>query len=163
MFIFSILPPHLEWAQRKDRVWITVILENCKDEKHELKGNTFSFSGTGGTENVLHEVTLELFGEIDPEKSMLRKNDRLILFTIMKKESSASYWPRLTKEEKKLHFLKTDFNRWKDEDDTDDDDREDFNLDEMMNSMGGLNGADLGGGAAEEQEDSDDEELPDLQ
>jgi hypothetical protein len=30
-----------------------------------------------------------------------------------------------------LHFLKTDFNRWKDEDDTDDEEREDFNLDEV--------------------------------
>ncbi|KAK7478948.1 hypothetical protein BaRGS_00029815 [Batillaria attramentaria] len=147
-----VLPPPLEWAQRKDKVWITVTLENCRDPKHELKGNTFYFRGKGGTDNTDHEVTLELYGDIDPE----------IFFTLIKKDQNASYWPRLTKESKKFHFIKTDFNRWRDEDDSDQEEKEDFNLDEMMNSMGGLNGgADFG--AAEEEQDSDDEDLPDLQ
>ncbi|KAK7109853.1 prostaglandin E synthase 3-like isoform X2 [Littorina saxatilis] len=163
----SALHPHLEWAQRRDRVWLTVILENCQNPTYELKEKTFFFKGKGGTENLDHEITLELYGEIDPEKSTCKKTDRQLFFTIMKKDGTASYWPRLTKEQKKLHFLKTDFSRWRDEDDSEEEveEKEDFNLDEMMNSMGGMggfNGADLGG-PAEEQEDSDDEELPDLQ
>lgn len=137
-------------------------MENCKDPKHELKANSFYFRGKGGTDNTDHELTLELYGEIDPEKSTCRAGDRTIFFTLMKKNPSASFWPRLTKESKKFHFVKTDFNRWRDEDDSDQDEKEDFSLDEMMNSMGGLNGgADFGGG--EEEQDSDDEDLPDLQ
>lgn len=30
-----------------------------------------------------------------------------------------------------FHFIKTDFNRWKDEDDTDDEEKEDFSLDDV--------------------------------
>eukprot|EP00745_Piridium_sociabile_P043932 TRINITY_DN90799_c0_g1_i1.p1 TRINITY_DN90799_c0_g1~~TRINITY_DN90799_c0_g1_i1.p1 ORF type:complete len:174 (+),score=42.94 TRINITY_DN90799_c0_g1_i1:46-567(+) len=161
----SVHAPPLMWAQRRDKVWITVVLENCKSPTHELKGQTFYFSGKGGTENVTHEVKLELYGEIDPEKSKCHLSDRQAFFTIMKKDPTASYWPRLTKEQKKLHYLKTDFNRWIDEDESEDEEKEkeDFNLDAMMNSMGGLNGGEFGGPPEGEEEDSDDEDLPDLQ
>ncbi|PVD30263.1 hypothetical protein C0Q70_09526 [Pomacea canaliculata] len=121
------LPPPLEWAQRKDRVWITVKLENCKNPIYELKENTFYFKGKGGTDNADHEVSVELFGEIDPAKSTCSRGDRQMIYTLIKKDPSASFWPRLTKESKK-----------------------------MMNSMGGLNGGgDFGGD--EDREDSDDE------
>ncbi|KAL8616589.1 hypothetical protein ACOMHN_036621 [Nucella lapillus] len=158
--------PPLLWAQRKDKVWVTVSLENCKNPTFDLKGKTFHFKGKGGTQNSDHEVTLNLFGEIDPEKSLCQKSDRQAFFTLYKKDPNPSYWPRLTEEQKKFHFLKTDFNKWKDEDDeSEEEEKEDFNLDEMMSSMGGLNNADLAGGApeGEEEEDSDDEDLPDLQ
>lgn len=170
----SCLPAPLLWAQRKDKVWITVVLENCKDGAHALTEQTFSFKGTGGTENLKHEVDLTLFGEIVPDKSTCQKSDRQAFYTLAKKDTDAPYWPRLIKEQKKLHYLKTDFNRWKDEDDSEDEgaqeEKEDFNLDAMMNSMGGLNGAGgpgafmgMGGPEAEAEGDSDDEDLPDLQ
>ncbi|XP_025094473.1 prostaglandin E synthase 3-like isoform X2 [Pomacea canaliculata] len=156
------LPPPLEWAQRKDRVWITVKLENCKNPIYELKENTFYFKGKGGTDNADHEVSVELFGEIDPAKSTCSRGDRQMIYTLIKKDPSASFWPRLTKESKKFHFIRTDFSRWRDEDDSDVEDKEDFNIDDMMNSMGGLNGGgDFGGD--EDREDSDDEDIPDLE
>ena len=34
-----------------------------------------------------------------------------------------------------LHFLKTDFNRWRDEDDSEEEEKEDFNLDEVCFSL----------------------------
>ncbi|XP_076466112.1 prostaglandin E synthase 3-like [Babylonia areolata] len=160
----SVHPPPLLWAQRKDKVLVTVVLENCKNPTIDLKDKSFHFGGKGGTQNMDHDVTLELYAEIDPERSQCQKTERQIFFTLIKKDPNASFWPRLTKEKNKLHFLKTDFNRWKDEDDTDDEEeREDFNLDEMMSSMGGLNSGDLGGSPDGEEEDSDDEDLPDLQ
>jgi len=115
-----------------------------------------------------HAVTLELHGEVDDQTSTVKGNDRKLFITLMKKEEG--FWPRLTKDKMKLHFLKTDFNLWKDEDDTEDEEeapgKEDFNLDAMMSQMGGLNGAQFGGpegDEGEEEPDSDDEELPDLQ
>lgn len=38
----------------------------------------------------------------------------------MKKKEEGPYWPQLTKEKKKYHWLKVDFNKWKDEDDSED-------------------------------------------
>jgi hypothetical protein len=35
---------------------------------------------------------------------------------VIKKEESGPYWPRLLKQSGKFSWLKTDFNKWKDED-----------------------------------------------
>ncbi|KAH9496237.1 p23 chaperone protein wos2 [Bulinus truncatus] len=152
-------PPPIMWAQRKDKLFLTVQLENCSNPTISLKDSSLYFHGKGGTGNTDHEVLLEFNKEIDPDTSKYHVTGREIIFVIMKKESG--FWPRLLKDSKKVHFLKTDFEKWKDEDDSDADDQDDFNLDEMMQNMGGLQG----GGPPElgEQEDSDDEDLPDLQ
>ncbi|XP_076461240.1 prostaglandin E synthase 3-like [Babylonia areolata] len=157
------LPPVLEWAQAKDRVWITVVLENCPSPVCELKEKTFYFKGKGGTENLEHEVTIELFAEIDPEKSTRMTNERHTFFTLKKKDCSAPYWPRLTSEKKKVHFIRTDFNKWQDEDDSEQEMTDSFDLKEAMKSMSGLKGGDFKGLPDEDEHDSDDEDLPDLQ
>jgi len=51
---------------------------------------------------------------------------------LQKKWEDAKYWPHLTKEKKKYHWLKVDFKKWKDEDDSDDE-------------TGGSSGEGLGG------------------
>ena len=38
----------------------------------------------------------------------------------MVKKEAGPYWPHLLKEKTKQHWLTVDFNRWMDEDDTDD-------------------------------------------
>ena len=56
----------------------------------------------------------------------------------MKKDPEASFWPRLTKDKVKLHYLKTDFNRWKDEDDTESEpeqDTQNFDLDSVSKDL----------------------------
>ncbi len=45
--------------------------------------------------------------------------ERVIEFALEKKESGP-FWERLLKEKNKFHWLKTDFNKWKDEDESDD-------------------------------------------
>jgi len=154
-------PPAVVWAQRKDKVFLTVKLEGCVDPTVEIKDTTLYFKGKGGTSKTDHEVLMEFNKEIDPETSKYQSTGREIAFILMKKEASMGFWPRLLKDSKKMHYLKTDFSKWRDEDDSDVDEQEDFNLDEMMSSMGGMQGGMPGMG--EEEEDSDDEELPDLQ
>jgi hypothetical protein len=39
---------------------------------------------------------------------------------ILKKKEDGPFWPQLTKEKQKFHWLKVDFNKWKDEDDSED-------------------------------------------
>ena len=52
------------------------------------------------------------------KKSKFAVRDRVIEFPLEKKE--LGYWPRLCKDKTKQHWLKIDFNKWKDEDDESD-------------------------------------------
>lgn len=57
---------------------------------------------------------------------MIKKNSkvtvggRYIELVLQKPSTDTKYWPHLTKEKKKYHWLKVDFKKWKDEDDSED-------------------------------------------
>ena len=61
---------------------------------------------------------INLFSTI--QKSKKHITARNIFIVLEKKEQEAAWWPRLTAEKVKAHWLKTDFNLWKDEDEVDD-------------------------------------------
>lgn len=63
------------------------------------------------------------------QESLHCVRDRIIEF-ILKKKEGGPFWPHLTKEKVKYHWLKVDFNKWKDENDSDDE------------GMGGFGGGD---------------------
>ncbi|KAG0716150.1 Protein wos2 [Chionoecetes opilio] len=108
-----------------------------------------------------------------PSFSTLKKSrsfprDRNIELILIKKEEGP-YWPHLLKQKVKQHWLKVDFSRWKDEDDSEDEgEGQNQDLEEMMRQMGGLGGGGGGGDSRPslddlEDEDSDDDDLPDLE
>lgn len=107
------------WAQRNTILYLTVCLEDCKDPTIKVEPEKLFFKGIGGTDRKLHEVTINFYKEVDPEKTVQSPKGRNFEFVLTKKQEGP-YWPRLTKENKKFHWLKSDFNKWKDEDDTDD-------------------------------------------
>lgn len=45
---------------------------------------------------------------------------RYIELVLKKPSTDTKYWPQLTKEKKKYHWLKVDFKKWKDESDSED-------------------------------------------
>jgi len=158
------LPPPVAWAQRKNAILLTFNVEDCKKPEIKIDADKIYFKGTGGTEKKEYENTLELYGEIDPEKSKHFVRDRNVEFILLKK-SEGPFWPHLLKQKMKYHWLKVDFTRWKDEDDSEDEAGQNPDLEEMMRQMGGLGG---GGGDRPtlddlEDDDSDDEDLPDLE
>merc|ERR1712152_84180 len=119
---------------------------------------------------------LLIFSKTSTEKTKYAVRDRVLEFALEKKDGEGPYWKRLVKEEKKQHWLKVDFNKWRDEDESDDEAGGGQDLEQMMSQMGGLGGAGgmpgMGGGGKMErpslddldaEEDSDDEELPDLE
>lgn len=55
------------WAQRKNLVSLTLNLEDCKAPVITVEPTKVYFKGTGGPDKKLHEVTIELFNEIDTE------------------------------------------------------------------------------------------------
>lgn len=161
------IPPPVLWAQRTNCVFMTICLEDCKNPDIKIENNKILFHGIGGTEKKNHEFELVLYNEIDPEKSAAFVKDRNIELLIKKKEEGP-FWPQLTKEKTKFHWLKVDFDKWKDEDDSEDEfgGGQPNDLEEMMRQMGGLGGSgdkaslddlDIG------ESDSDDEGPPELE
>ncbi|CAK9796904.1 Uncharacterized protein CG16817 [Anthophora plagiata] len=162
-------PPPVLWAQRRDVLYLTICLEDCKDPVINIEPQMIYFKGVGGTEQKMHELTMNLYGEIVPNTTVQNLKGRTLELVLTKKEEGP-YWPRLIKEKTKAHWLKSDFNKWKDEEDSDDgvELKSEHDLEEMMRQMGGLGGS---GGSKpnlddlDESEglDSDDEDLPDLE
>lgn len=62
-------PPPVMWAQRKDKILLTIQLENCNNPTITFKDNSLHFHGKGGASNTEHEVLLEFYKEIDPDVS----------------------------------------------------------------------------------------------
>ena len=56
-------------------------------------------------------MALDFYGEIDVENSKTNHSARDVEFVLRKKELKEEYWPRLLKESKKVHFLKTNFDK----------------------------------------------------
>lgn len=162
------VPPPMEWAQRADILYVTVSAE-CKDADYKFTEDTLYFKGSSVDTGKKYEVTLHFLHKINPENVTTKNTARCIEFTI-KKAASGPFWASLTNDKKKPHFLKADFNKWRDEEsDYDEEEGADAggfgNMQEMF--------ANLNSGAAskpnfddfdeEEKEDSDDEEIPNLE
>lgn len=171
-------PPAVLWAQRKEEVLLTFNVET-KDPTIKIEKDSVYFKGVSVPEKKPHEVTIQLYDAVVPETSTFVNKGRQIEMVLRKEKRDAAYWPSLTKDKKKPHYLKIDFNKWRDEDE----DVEEgafpggpdgmggpggnMDIEEMLRSMGG---GGLGGGDKSEKpsfddldDDSDDENLPDLE
>ena len=149
----------MSWAQRssssepeKNIVYLTVFAPDVPDSalKVDLTPTKLTVSGKSTTKNATYHVELEFFGEIDVAESKTAHTPRDVAFVLRKKEAKEEYWPRLTKDKAKLHFLKTDFDRWVDEDE-----QEDVADEDPMGGMGGMGG--------EGEDEGDDDDMPDLE
>ncbi|CAI9727677.1 Hypothetical predicted protein [Octopus vulgaris] len=128
--------PNVSWAQRRDKLLITIHVADCVDPKIRIaEGNILKFEGEGGPQKQSFKTELKFYKEVKDEFKQTIGGRELNLVI---KKVEENWWPRLLLEEKKQHHLKTDFTRWKDEDDSDTDEPDDFNLKDMMNKMGGV-------------------------
>ncbi|KAG2666395.1 hypothetical protein I3843_15G057300 [Carya illinoinensis] len=107
--------PEVLWAQRSDKVYLTVALPDAKDVfvKCEPQG-LFSFVAQG-LQDESFDFSLELYGPIVPEGCKTKVGLRNILCSIQKEQKG--WWKRLLKsEEKPAPYIKVDWNKWCDED-----------------------------------------------
>ncbi|CAK1544025.1 unnamed protein product [Leptosia nina] len=163
------VPPPVLWAQRKEDVFLTFSVES-KDPNIKIEKDSVYFKGVSAPDNKNYEVTILLYDAVVPEVSGFVNKGRCIEMILRKEKKDAPYWPNLTKDKKKPHYLKIDFNKWKDEDDEDEGagggGGGDYDIESMLRSMGGNYGS---GENAEKpsfddlESDSDDENLPDLE
>ncbi|KAJ5746239.1 Hsp90 binding co-chaperone (Sba1) [Penicillium odoratum] len=133
--------PEVTWAQRssaddaeRNYLYVSIKAAQVPKEKAELKltPTNVSFTGASG-KGVTYSVSLDLYAEIDPENSKVNHTEREVELVLRKKELKEEFWPRLLKDSKKVHFLKTDFDKWVDEDEQDEAGEDDY-----ANNFGGM-------------------------
>ncbi|KAK7203306.1 HSP20-like chaperone [Myxozyma melibiosi] len=146
--------PQVLWAQRsnasdpeKNLVYLTVNAADVPTPKIELTPTKLSYAGTDAS-GKNYAIEIEFFDEIDVENSKYHSTNRDSFFLLRKKEAREEFWPRLLKDKKKVHWLKTDFDKWVDEDEqeaapTDDPSQYGGGLD--FSSLGNDLGSALGG------------------
>ncbi|KAL6535631.1 hypothetical protein OROMI_027005 [Orobanche minor] len=90
--------PEVQWAEREDKVYLTVMLADAKDVKVDIDPGVFTFSGSTGADNTCYELKLELRGKVDVEESKVNGNC-------------------CVGDGKSPHYVKVDRDKWIDEDD----------------------------------------------
>ena len=146
------ITPTVSWAQRssaddetRNIIYLTIEVADVKDVNIDLKPTTLSFSAKSQDTDTNYELKLEFYDEIDPENSKqnLLSGNRVFLL-LRKKIMKEEYWPRLIKDKVKLRNIKTDFDKWVDEDEQD----EEPEGDDLagMQGMGGMPGMEGMGG-----------------
>lgn len=173
----EVCTPECLWAERKEFIFLTVQVTSPEDLKVDLKEQSLDFSCCKG--NKTYSCHLDFPEPINVEESKYSAQ-RNVQFKLMKKE--AKRWHRVSTADKKLHWLKCDWNKWVDSDEEENSkmDMSDFDMDSMgfggmggmgamggLGGMGGMGGLDLnalgGSGGFEDMPDSDDEDdLKDL-
>lgn len=123
------------WAQRssstdpeKNFVYVTISVPDvpASNLKLELKPTGLTFTGHSDTLKKTYHLELELFAEIDDKASQVHHTGKNVELKLQKKELNEEFWPRLLKDKKKVHFLRTDFDKWVDEDEQNEAADEDF-------------------------------------
>ncbi|XVF72611.1 hypothetical protein PTKIN_Ptkin12aG0134600 [Pterospermum kingtungense] len=121
--------PEVKWAERADKVYLTVLLPDSKNAKVNLEPEgVFTFSATAGADNKLYELKLDLHDKVKVEESKINVGVRSIFCILEKAEKG--WWKKLLRGDGKTpHYIKVDWDKWVDEDE----------------DTGGLGDIDLGG------------------
>jgi len=194
----SAATPEVLWAQRSNKteaaknfIYLTISVPDVQPAnlKLDLKPTSLSFSGHSDSLKRDYHVVLEFYAEVDVKESKINHTAKHVEIVLRKKELKEEFWPRLLKDAKKVHFLKTDFDKWVDEDEQDEAPEDDLagNMGGMggmpgmgdMSSMMGGPGGDFGGidfsklggglggeeaeGEEDEEEEEEDEDMPELE
>jgi len=189
--------PEVLWAQRssatdpeKNYLYVTITVPDVQkgNLKLDVKPTKVTFAGHSDSLKRDYELELELYAEIDEGQTKVNHTAKNVQLVLRKKELKEEFWPRLLKEAKKVHFLKTDFDKWVDEDEQDEAPEDDLaaqgmggmggmpgmgDMSSMMGGAGGdfggidfskLGGAGMGGEEGEDDgDDDDDEDMPELE
>jgi hypothetical protein len=138
----QIYTPTLLWYQNSEYVFLTIQLQNVKNERIELLADKINFSINSNSR--LYEMNFELFELINSEQSKYTVDDKSVKI-VLKKENSDK-WSTLTKD-KNLYknSIKVDWNSWVDDEDDEDTDNmsdpmqnQQFDFQKMMASMQGM-------------------------
>lgn len=168
------LLPEVQWAQRsnetdpeKNYILLTISITDCEDPVLDIQPTSLDLTAkskghTGDETEHEYKLHIDFYKEIVPEKTLHKKaNGQHYFLKMFKKDLQLEYWPRLTKEKIKYNNIKTDFDKWVDEDEQDEVSGANdipgmdalgaggaggLDFAEMMKSMGGAAGGASGAG-----------------
>ena len=126
----------IKWAQRSDRILLTVDIRDVRDVNVQFTDTSMKFRGF--CENETYASELEFFNPIDPKASSYKVFHRSVQINIVKKqrseeddvEKTKEYWPRLLKDkqmESNKYELTSDWDHWIDQDEEDSSNAHGFN------------------------------------
>jgi len=139
--LYAWLKPAVKWAQRDDLVFITIQQVNITEEKVDLTPGKLSFTCKAGPEKKEYSVDIDFHADIVVDDSSKILSTAKLFFSLKKKDNGE--WPRLLNNKTKQHWLKVDFDKWKDADESEDEEKPD-NYD--MPGMQGMGAGGPGGG-----------------
>ena len=64
----------VKWAQTPNQIILTICLEDVKNPKIEIDSENLHFVGLGGPERKTHEVTINLYSQVDPKVTIFFRN-----------------------------------------------------------------------------------------
>lgn len=150
---------HVKWAQRKDKLFVTLEVVDAADVKVCIDDRALHVTGNGickvGSDKTTFDTKLALNEAVDRSNSSFKVLGHSVQVLLAK--ANDGYWDRLTSTPMKnfRNWLSVDWSLWKDEDD-DDGAKVDFggygDLSNMMNA----------GANSMESDDDDDTPAADL-
>ncbi|WZN66203.1 co-chaperone protein p23 [Chloropicon roscoffensis] len=163
--------PNVKWAQRKDRILLTIECENCEEPKLRIenvddendKFGKLSLAGQG-TRNgkaCAYDLNLEVFGELNKSDSKVSVSERKIVLVLLKSRSGP-HWPRLLRAKGKSPAnVKVDWDLYMDSDEEEEEEKKaQFDIGELDDFSKFDDPLDKD--VHTDSDDSDDEDLPDL-
>ncbi|KTW30177.1 hypothetical protein T552_00654 [Pneumocystis carinii B80] len=115
--------PEVKWAQRssssdleKNVLYLTLAVPDVSDPTINITETMLTLDALTKDGSTKYSLTLFFFKEVDPENYKIHHTDRSIVLTIRKKNADEKYWPRLIQSAEKSGFIRTDFEKWVDED-----------------------------------------------
>lgn len=154
--------PEVKWAQRTDKIYITILLPDAKNADVELQPEgKLTFSATVGSQDTPFELNLELYDKVNVEASKINVGLRNIFCVVEKAEKG--WWKRLLKGEGKTPlYLKVDWDKWVDEDEGQDSKSgADMDFGDIDFSKLNMGGGDFDGDGADIDEEDDDSDTED--
>ena len=153
----SVPSPAISWAQRPHCVFLVVEAQVAKKEDVSVEFSSTSVGirytaptcGTAGPSSLaVHEEKLELFDAINPAECGWHLVPGRFVQVYLKRASKGSYWPRLTKGDKKLRNVSVNWSLWRDEDEVaeEDEDKAAREFSQQCNPYTMGNGLTIGGG-----------------
>ncbi|XP_065912934.1 very-long-chain (3R)-3-hydroxyacyl-CoA dehydratase-like isoform X2 [Dysidea avara] len=103
------LHPTVIWGQRKEFIFLRVMLQSCEKPDFTVKENQMEFKviGVGLSGRQEYGFKLTFYDSVNAENMRVILSDKEIQLRILKKE--AGMWPKLQLQQEKPHWLRLDF------------------------------------------------------
>lgn len=109
-----------KWAERSDRVFLTLEVPDCKDVKISIEKEGTEVQFRGKTATAEYDQTIPLANKVDTDKSQWAVGERNIVLILIKPEGEDdAFWNRLLPKGVKMNNCKIDWDKCVDEDEED--------------------------------------------